>query len=320
MSIVCHHINGGRPAFTPMQEHVPSNDRGHTLLLHHIAVQPACIPLLCLSPSFCVLFLFLLVGGYSSWPCRVYWVDSSSDLKSYNIERHCIACKCKSLRASGNTTPAAHAASSLGDWRSLLSLRFFLYSSHRFFSFLITYFLFCRSRDAEKRARKFKESERLFSSSSTTAPQPVLKLNEQVENEESHYHAQKRKRKKEKQQKNRYEWWVIVMSHRRIGTSGRVRTLPPPLIHLSHGWTWENCVAPFTCLLFRVVSKPPVPIYADVRAILRHHSLTDSRLHVLTLAPRCQAKAGTACNMQLHHRNTPCMPVPAMKDMLGYRR
>ncbi len=46
-----------------MQEHVPSNDRGHTLLLHHIAVQPACIPLLCLSPSFCVLFLFLLVGG-----------------------------------------------------------------------------------------------------------------------------------------------------------------------------------------------------------------------------------------------------------------
>lgn len=85
------------------------------------------------------------------------------------------------------------------------SLRFFLYSSHRFFSFLITYFLFCRSRDAEKRARKFKESERLFSSSSTTAPQPVLKLNEQVENEESHYHAQKRKRKKEKQQKNRYE-------------------------------------------------------------------------------------------------------------------
>lgn len=86
------------------------------------------------------------------------------------------------------------------------SLRFFLYSSHLFlfFSFL-TYFLFCRSRDAEKRARKFKESERLFSSSSTTAPQPVLKLNEQVENEESHYHAQKRKRKKEKQQKNRYE-------------------------------------------------------------------------------------------------------------------
>lgn len=62
-----------------------------------------------------------------------------------------------------------------------------------------------KSRDAEKRARKFKESERLFSSSSTTAPQPVLKLNEQVENEESHYHAQKRKRKKEKQQKNRFK-------------------------------------------------------------------------------------------------------------------
>jgi hypothetical protein len=56
----------------------------------------------------------------------------------------------------------------------------------------------CRSRDKNNLTRKFKDSERLFSASSSTAPQP-----ESGKDGDDSGHREKRKRKKEREKQRK---------------------------------------------------------------------------------------------------------------------